>query len=178
MHELDLPRRYQTIYVCGSFGIGGTRQQNLQALERFYQHLLPGGVLLLDEQMPYSSDGSWPWKDWLAQHRQQLDPNFWTAGEFKRASDGSDYRLRSRLADLDPLEQTLTLQMRAELWRDEQLVKAEERTLTTNIYFKSELVLMLKHAGFAAVTVHGDYTEATATPEHATLVFIARKKAQ
>ncbi len=23
MHELDLERRYRTIYLCGSFGIGG-----------------------------------------------------------------------------------------------------------------------------------------------------------
>ena len=46
MHELDLPRTYRTIFVCGSFGIGGTRQQDALALQRFYEHLTPGGVLL------------------------------------------------------------------------------------------------------------------------------------
>ena len=29
MHELDLPRTYQTIFVCGGFGIGGSRQQDI-----------------------------------------------------------------------------------------------------------------------------------------------------
>src|SRR6478672_4891681 len=26
MHELDPPRRYQTIFVCGGFGLGSTRE--------------------------------------------------------------------------------------------------------------------------------------------------------
>lgn len=176
MHELDLPRTYRTIYVCGSFGIGSTRQQDALALQRFYQHLTPGGVLLLDHQLPYGEGGSWSWKDWLKENREQLDPDFWTEGKPERASDGSDYIMRSRLADLDPLEQLLTLQMRAERWQAEQLVGAEERTLTSNIYFKNELLLMLKQAGFDGVTVQGDFTEAAATPEHGVLVFIARKQ--
>src|SRR5512133_400957 len=33
MHELDLPRRYRTIYICDSFGIGGVRREALGALE-------------------------------------------------------------------------------------------------------------------------------------------------
>ena len=40
-------------------------------------------------------------------------------------------------------------QMRAELWQNGQLLEEEERTLTSNIYFKNELVLMLQRAGFA-----------------------------
>src|SRR5262249_29922871 len=34
MHELDLPRRYRTIYMCGSFGLGGDRAQDWEALRR------------------------------------------------------------------------------------------------------------------------------------------------
>lgn len=83
--------------------------------------------------------------------------------------------MRSRLADVDPLEQVLTLQMRAERWQDEQLVEEEERTLTSNIYFKNELLMMLKQAGFDDVTILGDFMEMAATAEHGVLVFIARK---
>src|SRR5215212_652619 len=36
MHELDLPRKYKTIIVCGSFGLGGDRKLDLQALQRFH----------------------------------------------------------------------------------------------------------------------------------------------
>ncbi len=177
MHELDLPRTYRTVFVCGSFGIGSTRQQDALALQRFYQHLTPDGVLLLDHQMAYGGN-AWHWKDWVKENRQRLDPNFWTEGERERASDGSDFIMRSRVADIDPLEQVLTLQMRAERWRGSQLIGAEERTLTSNIYFKNELMLLLKQAGFDDVTVQGDFTTAAATPAHENLVFIARKTAE
>lgn len=177
MHELDLPRTYRTIYVCGSFGIGGTRQQDALALQRFYQHLSPGGVLLLDQQMPYGENFSWQWEFWLKENRHKgLSSEWWPEGKRERASDGSDFMMRSRVADLDPLEQTLTLQMRAERWQGEQLLGEEERTLTSNIYFKNELLMMMKQAGFDEVTVRGDFTEQEATPEQGVLVFIARKK--
>src|SRR5437016_2300468 len=43
MHELDPPRTYRTIFVCGAFGLGSTRDQDLQSLSRFHKHLEPGG---------------------------------------------------------------------------------------------------------------------------------------
>jgi hypothetical protein len=175
MHELDLPRAYRTIYVCGSFGIASTRQQDALALQRFHQHLVPGGVLLLDQQMPYSG-GAGHWKDWVKENRQQLDPDFWTKGERERASDGSEYVMRARIENIDPLEQVLTLKYWAQHWQDEQLIGEEERILTSNIYFKNELLLLLKQAGFDEVTVQGDFTEEVANPEHENLVFVAKKK--
>lgn len=173
MHELDLPRSYRTIFICGSFGIAGTRQQDAQALQRFYDHLTPGGVLLLDLPAPYG-EGS-PWNLWQKKNRQHLDPEWWPDPERERASDGTDFIMRSRIADLDPLEQVITLQYWAQRWQGDQLLGDEEHTLTSNIYFKNELLMMLKQAGFEEVTVQGDFTEEQATPEHGDLVFIARK---
>src|SRR5207245_328364 len=46
MHQLDLPRKYGTIIVCDGFGLGGNRQDDLEALRRFHHHLEPDGVLL------------------------------------------------------------------------------------------------------------------------------------
>ena len=83
--------------------------------------------------------------------------------------------MRSRIADLDPLEQVLTLQYRAERWRDEKLVGEEEYILTQNLYFKNELLMMLRQAGFKEVAVLGDFTETKATSDSGTLVFIAQK---
>lgn len=48
MHELDLPRMYKTIYICDSFEIGGSREMDLKALERFHNQLEPGGVLVFN----------------------------------------------------------------------------------------------------------------------------------
>ncbi len=175
MHELDLPRSYRTIIACGSFGLGSTRRQDARALQRFYDHLAPGGVLLLDMYMPYGAD-SWQWEFWLKENRERgLSPDWWPKGERERASDGSDFIMRSRIADLDPLDQVLTLQYWAQRWRGEQLLGEEERTLTHNLYLKNEVLLMLRNAGFDDVSVQGDYTEALATPEHDVLVFVATK---
>ena len=35
MHELALPRSYVTIFVCGAFGLGATREQDFESLRRF-----------------------------------------------------------------------------------------------------------------------------------------------
>ena len=65
--------------------------------------------------------------------------------------------------------------MRAALWRAERLVAEEEHSLQTTLYFRNELVLLLAQAGFGEVSVHGGYTDAPATAEDTTLVFVARK---
>src|SRR6476469_9656769 len=59
MHELDVPRKYKTIYLCGSFGIGGVRSHDWEAVRRFYEHLEPGGVLAFDHDLPYSDERWW-----------------------------------------------------------------------------------------------------------------------
>ena len=53
MHELDLPRRYRTIFVCGGWGLGSSREQDAEALRRIFAHLEPGGLLVLDNEVPY-----------------------------------------------------------------------------------------------------------------------------
>ena len=62
MHELDLPRRYRTIIVCGGFGLGGRREHDVDGLRRLYEHLEPGGTLVLDNEVPYAR--AWVWKYW------------------------------------------------------------------------------------------------------------------
>src|SRR6266566_3966646 len=59
MHELDPPRTYKTIFVCGGFGLGSTREQDTAALDRFHENLEPGGTLVLDNENPYSP--GYPW---------------------------------------------------------------------------------------------------------------------
>jgi SAM-dependent methyltransferase len=54
MHELGPPRTYRTIFVCGGFGLGSSREQDLEAVGRFYENLEPGGTLVLDNENPYS----------------------------------------------------------------------------------------------------------------------------
>jgi SAM-dependent methyltransferase len=173
LHELDLPHPYQTIVSCGVFGIGGSRQQDHKVLQRFYQHLKPGGVLLMDHHLPYGD--SKEWQLWLKEGRAQL-PKPWpeTMGKLP-PEDGSDYQLYGRVVAFDPLEQQVIRQMRTLLWREGQLTAEAEYTLSENLYFRNELCQMLEGVGFKLEAIQGDYMEAEATADHEVIVFIARK---
>jgi SAM-dependent methyltransferase len=172
-HELDLPRRYRTILVCGGFGLGGSREQDLEGLHRLHHHLEPGGVLVLDNEVPYAYGRDWRY--WLEGERGGLPRPWPPPGERRRASDGADYELRSRLVDLDPLAQRVTFEIRAEMWSDGSLVAEEEHALAMTLYFKDEIVLMLERVGFVEVAVRAGYTGAEPTAEDDFLVFVARK---
>ena len=92
-------------------------------------------------------------------------------------ADGIEYELRSRVLDLDPLEQRLTMEMQAFMWRDGNLLAADEHLLTLTLYFKDEIALMLERAGFVDVTVAAALTDAEPTATDDFLVFTARKPA-
>jgi hypothetical protein len=94
--------------------------------------------------------------------------------ERRRASDGADYALSSRVVDLDPLEQHVTLEIHAEKWLGDTLEAEEDHLLDIGLYFKNELLLMLETAGFEDVVVQGDHNDAAPTGSDEFLVFVAR----
>ena len=173
MHAIDIPRRYKTIYICGSFGLAGSRENDLETLRRCYAHLTDNGALLLNIQAEYASAEMW--NLWLREGRQAL-PQPWPAESPRRpAADGSEHLGRFRIVHIDPLEQSCTRQVRLEKWDSGELVATEEYTLRENMYFKNELLLMLRIAGFREISVQGDYTDEPATANHTELVFTAIK---
>jgi SAM-dependent methyltransferase len=173
MHELDPPRRYRTIIVCGAVGLGSTRAQDQEAFRRFYEALEPGGLLVFDNEVPYSSPRRWPY--WLKEERAGLPEPWPPPGERNRASDGSELELRVRVVDFDPLDQCAHLELRASEWRDGELVAEEEHSLDMRAFFKDELVLMLERAGFGEVAVRGGHTDEEPSGDDEFLVFVARK---
>jgi hypothetical protein len=173
MYELDSPRRYRTIFVCGAFGLGSTREQDVQSLRRFHEHLEPGGTLLVDIEVPYA-DGEL-WQHWLKDKCEEPPETAGRTLSLRTASDGSELGLRTRIIELDPLEQRVTYEMHAEQWRNGELEAEEDRILNLDMYFKSELLLLLEQAGFADVVVQGDHNGAEATSDDDFLVFVAKK---
>jgi SAM-dependent methyltransferase len=172
LHELDPPRRYRTIVVCGVFGLGSTRAQDEQALRRLHASLEPGGLLALDIEVPWANVRRWP--QWTRAEREQLPEPWPASGERSRAADGSEYEFRTRALEIDPLDQTLVLEIRAEKFSDGRLVTVEEHTLSMRMYFPTELLLLLDRAGFADVDVRGDHNDAQPTPDDDFLVYLAR----
>lgn len=173
MHELDLPRRYRTVFVCGGFGLGSSRGQDVQALHRFYAHLEPGGLLALDREVPY--DNGYLWQYWLKEKRSDVPRPWREPGDRRLGSDGAEYALQGRIVDFDPLAQRVTREMRAFRWRDGELVAEETYLLTETFYFMNELVLMLERAGFVDVEVRGQHSDRPPSPEDDFLVYLARR---
>jgi SAM-dependent methyltransferase len=173
MHELDAPRRYRTIYVCGAFGLGSSREQDAEALRRFHDHLLPGGRLLLDIEVPWADAKQWG--HWTREGRAELPRPPHEGGE-PPVSRGVQYELRGRCLELDPLAQRVAYEMHAERWRDGVLEREETRRIDINLYFPNEVLLLLERAGFADVVVHGDHVESPPTPDDEFVVFVATKE--
>ena len=173
MHALDVPRRYRTIYVCGAFGLGSTREQDAEALRRFHEHLEPRGTLLLDAEVPYADPRHW--KYWLEDERASLPEPEKPPRRRELASAGAEYALRSRLLDVDPLDQSVAFEMQAELWRDGALEVTESHSLNARYYFAHELRLLVERAGFDVLAVHGDHVEADPTPKDEFVVVVGRK---
>jgi SAM-dependent methyltransferase len=171
MHELDLPRRYRTIYVCGAFGLGSTREQDVQALRRFHDHLDPGGRLVLDIEVPYAD--AWHWKYWPKEERASLPEPASRPRRREPAPDGSEYALASRLLDVDPLDQRASFEMLVQLWRNGELEAEETRRLDSRFYFVDELRLLLERVGFDHIVVHGDHVERAPTQDDEFVVFVA-----
>jgi SAM-dependent methyltransferase len=152
MHELDLPRRYRTIFVCGGFGLGSTREQDAEALRRIRDHLEPGGLLVLDAEAP------------PAELNERSD---WAEPQPRRAGDGAEYALVSRLVEFT--DRRATRKLRAYMWRDGDLVAQEEHSLTEQFYAPEELGSLLENSGFADVEVR--------TRDDGFLVYAARRPA-
>ena len=167
LHELDLPRRYRTILVCGAFGLGSERADDVEALRRLYDHLEPGGTLVLDNEVPWSVGF---WDCWRKDGRAELPRPWRDEGQRK-----GDLELRTRLVALDPVEQTVTLEMRAALWEDGRRAREEEHVLKMTLYFVHELALMLERAGFVDVELCAGYRDEPPTADDGFVVYTARK---
>lgn len=173
MHALDLPRKYRTIFVCGVWGLGSNRERDAQALTRLRDHLLPGGKLLIDVEVPYADSEQWAY--WLKDGRGSLPEARQPNQDRRPAPDGSEFSLSTRIVDLDPLNQHLTLEIHAERWRGGHLDAEEDRIIDIGLYFRNELLLMLERAGFGHVVVDGEHKRVEPTSSDDFLVFVATK---
>ena len=148
MHELRLSRLYRTIFVCGSFGIGGVRALDRTALTRFREHLAPGGVLAIDRPGARSTEEFQAW----AERAQSRSPGPWpAAGERRTAADGSTLELKTRLAGVDAVDRIVTREIWVGRELDGELVEQEQYLLEQCIYSEEQLVEELEAAGFAEV---------------------------
>jgi SAM-dependent methyltransferase len=171
MHDLDLPRRYRTIFICDSFGIGVSRQNDLLALRRAFDHLEPGGALVLSHDLPYG-DSETDWLAWL--HGGGAEPEPWPErGERRRSSDGDELELLFRERSFDRLMQQGVREVRARRWQGDELLEQEDHAIMLSAYFAQEILLMLRTVGFTEIEIQRRYEGVPATAKDSSVVFIA-----
>lgn len=134
LHELDPPRRYATIVVCGVFGIGTSYGEDELAIARLHDALLPGGTLVLDNE---EVKRNWQIRDWS----QNADR--------KTTADGVEFAIRSRVAEVGEDGRFVRLQIRAETSDG----RVEEHDLTERQWYRDELVALLERQSFEHVEV-------------------------
>jgi SAM-dependent methyltransferase len=175
-HELDPPRRYRTAYMCGGFGLGGDRADDVEGLRRIYDCLEPGGTFVVDNEVPYARGNPWPqWQEGRDEYPRPRREGVPGADERRTGSDGAEYALRSRILELEPLEQRVVYEMRAYKWCAGELVAEEEHRLCMTLYFTHELKLLLERAGFRDIELLAGYDDRPPTGDDAFVVFVARK---
>ena len=152
MTELSLPRKYQTILVpSSSFQLLLDEKLPPIAVDRFYEHLLPGGVLA----MPFMT---------LWNKGEPLENEF--TREVVRPEDGATIR-RWQYARFDPdtdLEHTID---RYEIIRDGEVISSEEHHQSpgTRSYTQVQAIELFQKAGFADVQVFHEFTFESVKPE-------------
>lgn len=161
MQELELPRKYTTIFIpfC-SFQILARREEAFEALRRFHTHLRPGGQLLVSLFVP--------WQDFRLENQWRLRRSG------TRPADGATVLIHE-CTHSDRLEQQQSIWLRFELFKDGQFLQSLLRTHQLRWYHQHEFAMMLEQVGFSDIFVYGNYTEAEASDPQTEMVFSARK---
>lgn len=171
-HQLDLPRRYRTIYCCGGFGLGTTFDEDVASLRRVFEHLEPGGTFVVDNEAGEFDPARWArWADKAAATPVEVPG----PEDRRRGPDGDDYALHHRIIAVDEGARRGTREIHAWRWHDGTLVAEERHELIFGAYSTEHLLELLSATGFVDVRVIGGYDGAAPGPQHRFVVFEAHR---
>jgi SAM-dependent methyltransferase len=170
LHRLVLPRRYGTVVVCGSYGLGGSADDDDATLRRIHDHLLPGGSLILDYEIEEFDVAR------LARFEARpADSTPPPPADRRRADDGFDYALRHRMVAIDVDRRQVTREMQAWQWDGDQLVAHETHLLTANVYTAEQVTAALAEAGFVDIVDYAGDHELVQRPTERVHVWVAHR---
>jgi ubiquinone/menaquinone biosynthesis C-methylase UbiE len=158
MEALQLPRRYRTVVVpSSSFQLVIDPAAAAEAMQRFFAHLVPGGVLAMPfmSVVPKSEEGDW-----------------YLSGEAERPEDGTLVRRWSR-SRYDPARQLEHTQDRYQVLRDGVVVQEEfhERSPATRGYSQAQVRQLYADAGFSQLQVLRGFSWTPASAGEDTALF-------
>ena len=169
MDKLELSRRYATIFVpSSSFQLLTDVSVAGQAMTRFYEHLAPGGVLVMSIMSKrWPGNRVPPQMEWSGWHK---------IGERQRPNDGATIRrwIRTRYDHAEQLEHE---ENRYEVLRDDIVVEVEmyARSPAVRWYSQSQATACYEKAGFNSVTKLSGFTFEQASPEDTTFCVLGTR---
>ena len=157
MGTLDLPRLYRTVMVpSSSFQLLTDQADAREAMRRFFNHLLPGGVLVMP-LMPYHTGDN-----------EETEVIGEWSREVVRPDDGATIRRwsRSRIDRVNALEHT---EDRYEIILKGEIIASEShsRSPATRIYTQAQAIQLYTAAGFTDLRLTSDFTQEPAKPDDA-----------
>ena len=163
MRQLDLDGRFNLAFVAAnSFSHLPTLDEHLAALERIRQHLNPGGLLLLDLFNPdperlLASGGQ------VVLEKVMTDPQ-------------SGHRLLKYYSNqVDMGEQTLSITFIVDEVDDQGGVKRTIFPFTVRYFYRFELELLLRQAGFEVEAIYGSWDLEMFSSDSDKLFAVARR---
>lgn len=169
MQDLELPRRYRTIYIpCGTFCLVTDRVQAWETLVRINAHLEDDGVFVFNLFWPFA-----PGEPLSAQPLGKVGEwgDLWS----NQQPDGTVIAQHLMRLRIDRVEQLLIAKRRYQWLKDGEVVQEEIFDSNERWYYKHEMLQLLEKAGFHNVQVKGDWTNQDFTEPNTSIVFIARR---
>lgn len=138
--DFQFPRQYAAIIIpTSTFCLIDNEAKALKVLRNLHRHLLPGGRLILDLDMPFYPE--------LGDVTTETYP----------LSETEGITLETKTIEIDWIQQHVIRYLKYDRWEDGRLVASELQQLLLRWYGLSEFKLLLTALGFKAITVSSDY---------------------
>lgn len=164
METMQLPRCYQTILVpSSSFQLLLTPDQVNTAIRNLYDHLLPGGSLV----MPFMR---------LWKKGEPLEIDWHISGEKVRASDGATIRRWSK-SWFDPETQLEHVEGRFEVIRNGVVIKSEHHVQSpaTREYSREQALELFIKTGFIDIRIYKGFTRQLTSSEEELFTIVGKR---
>jgi ubiquinone/menaquinone biosynthesis C-methylase UbiE len=163
MEQLALKQKYSLLFIPScSFMHVTDYNQAFTALKRFYEHLLPGGKLLISLFVPQTLTRE---NSFTLSRDIVLDIQ----------ENAHERILLSTFFEYSPLEQIRRGLYKLELYSSTNLQHTKLYDLAWRWYGLHEFQQLLKLAGFKNSTAYGDYTFEPVSAHHESFVVVAEK---
>ncbi|MEY8192136.1 class I SAM-dependent methyltransferase [Peribacillus simplex] len=141
LRSFSLESKYEAVVIpTGSFCLIENLMDAKDALKCFYNHLMPGGRVIVDLELPSN----------------------WRTGEITTAafplSNEEGISLESKSIEINWVDQYTLSYLKYEKWRKGKLVGTELQKFAMRWYGIEEFKLILETIGFSNITCSADYT--------------------